>query len=256
MKKRVKRRNKKRNPFLPFFRLLILFLALTFAGAYLSLYGLSNWNIFKIKKINIKGTVNIDNSLIKSKLQNILNKNIFLVKDESIEKIMRKFPKIRDTKIIRRIPNTLILSIKERLPIAKIDGSGNSCFIVDKEGYLLEKVSVDEKNNLPIFRGIRTKNLTIGDKIFEKSIKILLNVYKIIMRKKPEFLEKISDYSFIDENVILTEKYTGIKFLLGKEKFSERIEKLLFAYNNFGIAKFSEIDLRFSDSKNEIIILR
>ncbi|MBL7108381.1 MAG: FtsQ-type POTRA domain-containing protein [Candidatus Cloacimonetes bacterium] len=257
MQKKRKRQNKKRNRFIQFFKLLILFLLITFSLAYLSLYGLSNWKVFNIKKIEISKTKNIDKLLIKRKLQNKFNnKNMFLVRNESIQNNLNNFPKIKNTKIIRRIPNTLILSIDERLPIAKIIGSKKIIFTIDKEGYLLEKISINKKNNLPIFDGIQINNLTIGDKISENSLKILLNIYKIIMRKKPEFLKKISNYSFIDGNVLLFERNTGIKFLLGREKFLEKIEKLFFVYNNYPIAEYSEIDLRFSDSKNEIIILR
>ena len=252
-----RRTNKvKKSRILSFFYLLILFLVLAFTFAYLSLYGLSHWNLLNIKEIEIKGTHYINENLLYLRLASIEAKNLFAVNDSRIKEILSEYTRIKSFKVIRQIPNTLKILIQERIPIACLSSSNDTMYLIDNEGVVLDYAKSSAKNDLPIFKGINTNNLTFGRTISDKNIKVLLNIYNYIKQENPDFVDRISEFDMEDGEVILIENKRNVKFLLGSEKFQERIDKLIFAYQNFGIANFSEIDLRFSDPKNEIIILR
>jgi cell division septal protein FtsQ len=253
IKKRVRR---KKNILLCFIRLLVLFLALTFALAYLSLYGLSHWNLLTIKEIEIKGTQFLNDSKLYQQLAVFRERNIFSVKDAEIENALSDFPRIKFLKVIRKLPHTVKISVQERVPIAILRCTDGSRYLIDSQGVALDYASDFSQYSLPIFSKINIKNLTLGNQISDSSTKILLSVYQEIKKINPDFLKHISEFLVQDSEVILTEKEHGTRFILGKEKFAERINKLIFAYQNFGVANFSEIDLRYSDSKNELIILR
>ena len=246
----------KRNLFIPFFWLLILFLVSAFTFAYLSLYGLSHWKLLEVKEIKIEGTQYLNKNSLYLRLASFEGHNLFKINDNIIKEILSEYTRIKSIKIIRQLPNKLKIIIQERIPIAHLGSNNESQYMIDKEGMVLDYIDDYSMNGLPIFSRINTNNLTLGRVAWDKNIKILLDIYNHIEKVNLDFLKKISEFYIQDDEVILAENERGVKFLLGSEEFPERIDKLIFAYQNFGIANFSEIDLRFSDPKNEIIILR
>lgn len=263
MRRTYKNKNyvQKRNILLSFFCLLILFLILAFTFAYLSLYGLSHWKLLEVEEVKIEGTQYLNKNLLYLRLASFEGQNLFKINDNIIREILSEYKRIKSIKVIRKLPNTLKIIIQERIPIAHLSSNNESQYMIDKEGVVLDPNSILDINDysiehLPIFRRINTNNLTSGRVASCKTIKILLDIYNYISNINPDFLKKISEFYIQDNEVILIENERCVKFLLGSEEFPERIDKLIFAYQNFGFANYSEIDLRFSDPKNEIIILR
>lgn len=64
--------------------------------------------------------------------------NLFLFnKFEVIRKLKQEYPYLEDVEIRRRLPDTFLIHVTERQPIAYVD-AGESRWLVDKHGYLLE----------------------------------------------------------------------------------------------------------------------
>jgi hypothetical protein len=74
--------------------------------------------------------------------------------------------------------------------------------------------------------------------------------------KYPDFLACVKELYIDDGDVILLEHERGVRFIIGDRDFDGRLEKLVFAYRNFGVASYSEIDVRFSDPIHELVILK
>ncbi|MBC8526360.1 MAG: FtsQ-type POTRA domain-containing protein [Candidatus Cloacimonetes bacterium] len=245
-------RHKRKSIFFRFFSLLALFLLLACGFAYLFQYGISNLKVFNIKEIEIKGTQFINDDILCIRLSSFQGENLFEVAYSEIEKVLSKSPKIKSFKVIRKIPYTLKISIIERIPIAYLKSLDGDVYLIDIEGVLLSFAKDLLEYDLPVFSNVRTDNLTLGNVIQDEAINVLLDVYRKIKEFNSNFFCKLAEFYIKDGEVVIVEKGRGVRFLLGEENFSERIDKLIFTYQNFGIANFLEIDVRF----NDIVILR
>ena len=172
-------------------------------------------SIFQIKDIKISGnqkiqTQDIENLIkekIKQKLLFFPTKSIFLIKsNEIVESLLEKFLKIDKVNLKRRLPESLIVEIQERLPLG-VWCQGENCFYIDKEGIIFEenppKVEFIIKSEESIAQGF------LGEKVIEK---VLLESIFEIQRKLKESL-KIN----IEEIIILEKEKINAKTSEGWE---------------------------------------
>ena len=236
--------------------MLVLCMSITGASAYLLKFGVTNWNYLQMKDSEVAGTIHINPDIIHIALSEFKGENLYLLEDDAVRDRLAQIPCVKDVKILRIFPSTLKVVIEERLPIAYIQTDQNEYFLIDEQGVLLDKIEFAGSVDMPVFCEISINNLTLGQEVSDTNFKILLNVYKALKMKYPDFLASVAELYIEDGDVIISEQERGVRFIIGDRDFDERLEKLVFAYQNFGVATYSEIDVRFSDPIHELVILR
>ena len=103
----------------------------------------------KIKKINVEGLSNTQNSKISNELSDLIQKSIFFVDKKKINNVMTKYNVIEEYTIKKIYPSTIKINIKPTKYIAKM--SNDDQLIVGANGKLI----VDKKNKeiLPFIFG-------------------------------------------------------------------------------------------------------
>ena len=150
-----------------FYVLIILFLTT------ISNYNFYNKKIFTIKHIDINGLSEKKNLSIKNEIQNIIGKNIILVKKNNFNKIMYRND-IRDITIKKIYPNKLVINFIPAKPICEILFEDYKIFLGDN-GKKLEPETIDRK--LPIVYG--SKNIKNIFKVINLLMSSNLDYYKI-----------------------------------------------------------------------------
>ena len=117
--------------------LLFLFILSTISG---KLVENPNSRSFKIDQINIEGLSNTDKKKISNELNNLFYKNILLVDEDEIRKIMGKYNIIEKYNIKKIYPSTININIKPTEFVAKL--SNNDQLLVGSNG----KIIKDKKN--------------------------------------------------------------------------------------------------------------
>ena len=117
--------------------LLFLFILSTISG---KLVENPNSRSFKIDQINIEGLSNTDKKKISNELNNLFYKNILLVDEDEIQKIMGKYNIIEKYNIKKIYPSTININIKPTEFVAKL--SNNDQLLVGSNG----KIIKDKKN--------------------------------------------------------------------------------------------------------------
>ena len=103
---------------------------------------LENKNVFfKIKKIIILDNFLIDEDKILSKLNQVYDKNIFLIKGKDIEKSLQKINFLKRIEVKKKYPNTIIVKIFETKPLG-ILFKGKMQYLLDSSSNLIE---IDKK---------------------------------------------------------------------------------------------------------------
>ncbi len=80
--------------------------------------------------------------------------NLFAVKFKEIEKALAKVPVVESVYLERKLPHTLIVKVKERIPVARITGrqSRRFPFVVDRYGIVLPPRQ--SAKTLPLIKGL------------------------------------------------------------------------------------------------------
>ncbi len=107
----------------------------------------------KVAEIEVSGTTRYDHKRIIEVSGIESGDNMFMInKFDVAEKILSEFPYIEQIKIRRRLPDTFTFEITERAAIAYVIAE-DSPWLIDKKGYLLERILPDAEIKLPKISG-------------------------------------------------------------------------------------------------------
>ena len=175
--------------------------------------------LFQIKEIKVSGNQNIPNAKLRELIEPTLEKsiwsfssrNIFLVNSREIEKeTLEKFPQIFEVEIKRKLPNLLIVNIKERTPVA-IFLINDQKFFIDREGIIFEE---DFKNGINLFQIeslISQNQPKLGERVIPKEIISLILEIEFKLREVLEI--------FPAEIILVAEERVNVKTSEGFEIF-------------------------------------
>ncbi len=117
-------------------------------------------------------TKDIENIVWQDLNKNIFSKSIFIIDSKKLVKdILNKFTSIESVEVQIKLPDNIILKIKERELFAVFcaDENLNSCFHMDKMGMIFKPLEQFSENNF-IVRREENNEVFLGENIIEKNI--------------------------------------------------------------------------------------
>lgn len=190
--------------------------------ALLALFGLIQSPLFNLRQIEVAGNKEVSRQDILA-LANIgLGTNIFQISPSSVAKSVAMQPLIKSVDVTRQWPDTLVIKVAERQPVAMIPVQ-NGFVKVDEQGVFLERTDVWPKQPLPIISGIKIAgNLNLGQTIDNQG---LLETLQILTGLPGELYPMIGELYAADSNNLVMYTRDGLEIRLGeadkaKEKFA------------------------------------
>lgn len=142
--------------------------------------------------------------------------NIFSLNTANIKMRLMHDLRIAETDVSRRFPGTIVISIKERKPIAYM--ASNYGFIeLDKQGVVLAVFKNLKQVNVPMITGIRLENEYVGDKIENPVIKNIVNYLSLLDEVT---LNQLSEINIKSSEQIIAYTVNSVYIRLGN---SERL---------------------------------
>lgn len=156
-----------------------------------ALFILINSSFFTVKEIEITGNQNLSEEKIKEELG--LEEGISIW-DVNLEKLSRKLSPdllIESVRIQRRLPDKLLVEIKERKGLGWVVDK-NYTYLIDKEGFILQKDELDKGGglNLPLLMGFSSLKIEEGRVCLDNQVQ---EVLAYLARFEPEKLAAISE---------------------------------------------------------------
>jgi cell division protein FtsQ len=186
---------------------------------------------FLVKNIETIGRKRASKPKLLSILKNYQNTTLLSLDLESIQLEVEKVPWIKKVIIRRILPNKLSLTIEEFIPKA-VWVRGRDRFVLDKNGYLIEKIFDQEYKNYFTVKGVEAD----------------LNLMMLIenLENFPEIYNQIDYANFIGRRRWDLHYKTGVKILLPQDKVNDSLSILQsYIKNNRLIEKgHKKIDLR------------
>ncbi len=180
---------------------------------------------FKVNDVIVKGSVEMDTSAIRSIAVIKNGESLLGLKIAQIKNRIQKIPHVKKVKIKRRFPSTVIISVKERKPIAIVNIG--SVFFVDRDGFLWP-LNIGSYIDLPIVSGLKdTVFNTDMHRIKAREIEKLNILLKKLKTRDERIVQDLSQINFREEKSILLKfesKPTLIK--ISNSKIKANIDKL------------------------------
>ncbi|MBU5438173.1 FtsQ-type POTRA domain-containing protein [Tissierella sp. MSJ-40] len=206
MKKRsrVEKKLRRRKMFFRFVLLIFIFSLLIMLAFKTTFFNINNIKVIGNKKMTYDNLVNA--SLIKS------GENIFKVSTRTGEKALKNLPYIKEAKIRRKLPKTIIIEVDERKEIALIKNISTFLYI-DIDGYVLQAKNNNE-DKLPIIVGLNIDNLKPSDNIYSQiENKEIIDL--ITVSNSLKILPEIETIDMTDNNNINITLNNGISVAFG-----------------------------------------
>ena len=107
---------------------------------------------FRVKSINVTGIHRMDSKPIFALAADQKSTAMPLVDVSSIRQKLLGYGWVKDARVSRRLPDTLVIDIVERTPAA-LWQDANRLSLIDSEGVVLDKVKVSDMPDLPLLVG-------------------------------------------------------------------------------------------------------
>lgn len=202
--KKIKKINTNKLMGMLFFSLLLIF------GTYFFLKS----DLFFLKKIVINNNKYLSNEDINNLLKLDKHKNIFSYDLQDLEEKVKESNYVEDCEIKRKIPNKLMVNIKEKNIIGSLYNGKSYCYI-DNKGKFVDELKNIKNDDLVIFINytLNKKTLKFNDKEDKNNLLILYNKLD-----EENILRQIKTIDFRKKNEITMIGTTGLNIYLNKDK--------------------------------------
>lgn len=128
-----------RRLFVSIFALLVF--AIVVAGAFQLYKTVSTHPYFRIKTVAIGGTENLSSKKLLTTITPLLSGNIFTCDIKSATTYLEKNRWVESVSIHRRLPDSIVIELTEREPVAAVLADSGKRYLIDRHGFLLEEIS-------------------------------------------------------------------------------------------------------------------
>lgn len=108
--------------------------------------------------------------------------NLFAINLEKVRQRLLSVPVVKRVEVSRRLPDTVVVRVNERLAVARVETSRGFSLAVDEEGFVLGPRSL--RPNLPVIEGVDQPGLRPGIHITESTFVDALKVIELAERPK------------------------------------------------------------------------
>ncbi len=152
--------------------------------------------------------------------------NLFAFSSDEVRDRIAADPLVRSVSVVRRLPDTLLVSVVERRPVARITAIGDTApLAIDDSGHVLGPSAL--RSGLPVLTGLSDTVLAPGDVVSDPLLPRLLDIVSICNRPeiRASFTPVRLDVS--DRSRILMTLSTGENVFLSTDGCEEKLRRLV-----------------------------
>lgn len=231
-------------------RYIILLAVLTVGGYYAGAAGLKKVEshpIFTIRSVVVEGADYIDPNNILKAASVETGGNIF---DTDLAPIVERLENsfaAEDFVVVRRLPDTIAIRIKERKPVALLNT--NEIIGVDEKGVPLPHIGASLAANLPIITGIDNVK-SLSDSTVREHLVEGIQLLKKISSDSPSVYKRISEVNVANVSEMgITLIDNGLEVIIGQDDWARKIPILEKVINKVpeDLETVKAIDIRFAE---------
>lgn len=186
---------------------------------------LVNSPYFEIKHVVLKGLNRLNQTEVLE--LTALNKpaNILTVRLGVMGLALKGHAWVKDVSLTRKVPDTIIVEIIERKPLAILDFKNK--FYVDEEAIPFKRVQPGEDLKLPVITGITRMQFLKEPEATKKYIKIAFGLLNILKKRSDQFRpENIAELNLDEARGVTVFTRDQVEVKVGFGKFEEKFNRL------------------------------
>ncbi|MDD2240586.1 MAG: FtsQ-type POTRA domain-containing protein [Kiritimatiellae bacterium] len=180
---------------------------------------------FEIQQIDVTTDGDLRRGHILEYARVSVGQNLFAVNPQDIRELLLSVPVVAHAQVGRRLPNTLVIELTERVAVARLGRAGSgSPLAVDSLGHVLGPSSV--RARLPVVVGIRDKGLRPGDQVEDSMLAEALTVLEVCNQAdvRPDLTVTTIDVS--NDEQLDVGLATGERVLLSRTGMEKKLRQL------------------------------
>lgn len=181
-------------------------------------------DFFMVQEVRIQGLDNVAEEEIVKLLGTVKGQNILLTDTKSLAERVKLHPLVEVTIVKKELPETLVINIQERVPVALILDE-DSVVEIDKQGTILRFHETWPKTSSPVVTGVVVPD-TIGPG--QKLVNAQLEKVLLLLGQAPQsMIPLIGEVSINKEEQIFLFLTTGMEVRLGySEEYAGKLNLL------------------------------
>ena len=172
--------------------------------------------VFLLKNIRIKGAEQLPESEILTKIYPFLKDSIFGTDMGKVKAAIISHPFVKDVRVKRVFPFSILIEVKERTPSALWTGPGGDIRMLDEDGAPYRGLYKGSTHDLLV---ISAKEKSEAKSIFRE----VTDWDRQGIVKKDD----LSEVMYNEGNITLFSLNDGVEIILGKEERSERLKRAI-----------------------------
>ena len=199
---------------------------LVFGGraAWLALFEENDY--FRIRRIEVTTDGNLGAGHVQEYAKVREGMNLFAVHPQEVRESLLSVPVIANAQVGRRLPDTLVIEVAERVAVARLGRPGSgSPLAVDAAGHVLGPSSV--RPSLPAILGVRDNGLRPGDVVKDPMLQDALKVLVICNRSEMREAMSVETIDLENEEYLVLGLKSGERVLLSGPKLEDKLTDLL-----------------------------
>ena len=179
---------------------------------------------FTIRRIDVSSTGSLSPSHLREYARVSEGQNLFDVDIAQISRNLEQTPRVRRAEVRRQLPDTLVIRVEERNPLARIaEGAVGIPMAVDRDGFVL---GPSGGRGLVLVTGVGESGLAPGSVIRESKTLDALQVLDLCDQSRLKVLLQIQSINVRNEDYLELILASGARVELGRDQLKWSLEKL------------------------------
>lgn len=195
-------------------------------------------SVFAVQQVMVKGLKLIPESEILKLANGVQGQNVFLFDHEALSHKISLHPLVQSVQFQRKLPQTLIIQVTERTPVALIVVS-NGVLEVDAQGVFLRRLESWPKADHPVITGINLADTVgPGQNLGNPSLTAAL---RLMGQASPELLAQIGELHVNPVQQMTLYLNSGVEVRLGQANdWKDKLNALLQLISDKGYKSFQQ----------------
>ncbi|MGD9782871.1 MAG: cell division protein FtsQ/DivIB [Kiritimatiellia bacterium] len=182
-------------------------------------------DFFRIRRIEVTTDGNLGAGHVREYAKVKEGMNLFAVSPQAVRESLLSVPVIAHAQVGRRLPDTLVIEVAERVAVARLGRPGSgSPLAVDAAGHVLGPSSV--RPSLPAILGVRDNGLRPGDAVKDPMLQDALKVLVLCNQSELREAMSVETIDLANEEYLVVGLKTGERVLLSGPQWADKLVQL------------------------------
>ncbi|MCL2574112.1 MAG: FtsQ-type POTRA domain-containing protein [Defluviitaleaceae bacterium] len=199
--------------------------------------------LFAIRQIDIIGNSFLCAEDILGRTELETGQNMLAFSASTVEAQISELPYVREVEVLREFPDTIVISIAERVPVANIRVANSAIYLLIDDGGMVLESAAEPIHVLPVITGIDFANFAVGEYLDVEGESIFRDVLRLSrLFTRYSFFPDIVDMSNLADIVFHTD---NLNILFGNMSDMDRkIQYISAIMEQFAVETRGFIDIR------------